>query len=107
MAEHSIQSLLNATEDQYRVIGISTDHLSREDRDYLESLAKDPAIGMVMGRDTGWFLKLYEDLDLNLDYPAMSPSLQAIITCVHMAGFRMIEFDCDATSYEVWEMHEE
>lgn len=34
---------------------------------------------MIMGRDTGWFVKLYEDAESNLDYHGMSDNFSNIL----------------------------
>ena len=51
-----------------------------------------------MGRETGFFIKLYEDEqseDVNL-YHGYSETIKDIIRWAYESGYRMIEFDCDA-----------
>lgn len=99
--QHSFSEFLidaNQPEEQYRVIAISTGHLTEEDISALEIAADDSDENMVLERDTGFFIKLYEDDEdggINLRH-GHSDTIQTLIQWCHAAGFRMIEFDCDA-----------
>lgn len=82
--------------ETYRVVALSTKHLSHQDCSELRHLTHGPEeYGMVLARDTGWFIKLYEELDSSMDIVTNS-SLRHIIKWAHSHGFRMVEFDCDA-----------
>lgn len=64
---------------------------------------------MVMVRDTGWFVKLFDEKYSNLDshvFKKISATGQDIIMAAFEAGYRMIEFDCDATEYDGFEIFE-
>jgi hypothetical protein len=88
---------LMAEQTSYRVIGLSTEHLADYDRIFLDRYAADPDCNMVMERDTGWFIKLFDDdVTPNLEYHGISESLKHIILSAWVSGFRMIEFDMDA-----------
>lgn len=78
-------------EDQYKCIAISTAHLDHHDRMVLENSDKN----MIMGRDTGWFVKLYEDEPLS-GLSMFTPKFQTLVSDIYAAGYRMIEFDGDA-----------
>ncbi len=90
---------LAASQDSYRVISISTAHLSPGDIIGLDSLANDSECQMVMKRDTGYFVKLYDDIETNNGFIGHSDSFDNIVINAYEAGYRMIEFDCDATIY--------
>ena len=101
--------------EEYKVLAISTSHLSKEDTSVFHSLSHHhldaydhPFRHMVMARDTGWFIKLYDEADYNdlVTYPQaigegmrFSPALHKIIMFAHSNGYRMIEFDRDAEEY--------
>jgi len=95
---------IRATEDQYKTIAVSTIHLSEQDKARLTELADDKMCNMVLERDTGWFIKLYDETESNEH--GVSDSLNLIFTVCLEAGFRMIEFDCDAQSYECLSTYE-
>lgn len=90
---------LEHSEDSYRTIGISNYHLSGADTVVLDDLASDPECNMVLKRDTGWFVKLYESPDANT-HASMSLNLNSILSACLSAGYRMIEFDADANLYQ-------
>jgi hypothetical protein len=98
-------SKLNSHKDQFKAICLSTAHLTKEDYDLLGSLACEHGESMHMDRDTGFFIKLYEEdgsdesLNTRKDY---SGSLNRIVREAAEAGFRMIEFDCDAEVCEAF-----
>lgn len=83
-------------EDKYQCIGVSTSHLTSDDKDKL-SLTADGECNMIMERDTGFFIKLYEETEYTHNLcDNLSQEAQDVIMACHAAGFRMIEFDCDA-----------
>jgi hypothetical protein len=92
--------------ETYRVMAISSGHLTFEDTQLLDYKANHYAENMVMGRDTGFFMKLYEKDQCN-DDDSYSESLKDIIRYAVTHGFRMIEFDCDAPVCELWPIHED
>ena len=99
----------------YSVLVLSTAHITKEDADVLHSIThrhpyilNHPFANMIMERDTGYFMKLYEEEYLNdlAAYPKVmaenmrfSTALQKIITYAYSEGHRMIEFDRDAEKY--------
>lgn len=87
--------LLN-TDDQYKCIGISTGHLTPHDIEQLRHLAARDDFQMVMERDTGFMVKLHEESEYFADDP-YSDNLLGILMSVHQAGYRLVEFDSDAT----------
>ena len=89
---------LRESDDAYRVIGISTGHLSCDDEVLLSTLSFSGECNMIRERDTGWWMKLYTDLENNF-YDGMSNELKEIVTASHFAGYQMIEFDGDANFY--------
>lgn len=94
------------TDDEYRTVCVSTAHLRSEDIKALDALCET---NMVMHRDTGFFVKLYEDIDHydmslpgaeNSKYRLLSDECLTILRDAHDAGYRMVEFDSDAEKYE-------
>ncbi|MFA0809315.1 DUF5983 family protein [Microbulbifer epialgicus] len=79
-------------EENYKVVAISTGHLSIEDRDTLIE-AGNNGDQMVMQRDSGFFLKLFEDETLNRGRFGNSETMENIIQWAYKANYRMIELD--------------
>lgn len=92
---------LAITEDQYRAVCLSTGHLPREDCTKLEDLAADEH-SPVLSRHHGWIIKLPEDLDTDDALNGLSKEFHAILSDAHALGYRMIEFDSDATTYDYY-----
>ena len=91
--------------ETYSVLALSTGHLTKEDNALLHGIthhhphALDHQFyGMVMSREEGYFIKLYEEDYLN-EAAEFSPTLHKIIKYAHTEGHRMIEFDRDAEEY--------
>lgn len=92
---------LKAHKDTYQCIGLNLDHLQDDDKHALDCMTAE---SMVMERDTGWFVKLYEVDDESVSveehykqmYPGATENLLSIMCAVYRAGFRLIEFDTDA-----------
>lgn len=92
-----------AHRDTFSCIGINICHLSEDDKHTLDCAFSGE---MVMERDTGWFVKLYEfdekEEDGTLEdfftvlYQGITPTLLTIFCEAYQAGFRLIEFDMDA-----------
>lgn len=97
--EPVFEELFTATPDQYKVIVVSVSHLTQDDQDALEVLVNDTNCNMVMGRTTGWFVKLYEEVEYEIENNGFSDSLKSILSKAHKAGFRMVEFDSDGSCY--------
>lgn len=81
--------------EEYKVVALSTGHLTEADRDALADAIND-GDHMVLQRESGFFLKLYEENTcLNLCH-GHSESIKEIIQWAHKAGYLMLEFDADA-----------
>ena len=85
--------------DTYRVVAVSTGHLTSSDMRYLEGVSKyvvdTERDNMVMARDTGWFIKLYDEPEYN-QRVGLSIAANELLKLAHMAGFKMVEFDSEA-----------
>lgn len=86
--------------DQYSCIAISTNALTDVDKGRLSVIAGN---GMVFERSTGFFIKLYEETEYVLDMlgslPGGAHNIDKLLLNAHKAGYRMVEFDCDAELY--------
>jgi len=82
--------------ETYKVVALSTGHLTIEDRDALQAAADDIEETMVMGRSTGFFIKLYDLADSDDLRHGHSESIKRIVQWAKGLGFQMIEFDRDA-----------
>ena len=83
----------------YRCAALSSAHLGPDDRRALTRYVESGAEQMVTERDTGFFVKLYEEWACNAEAAfmrALSKRTRALIQALHRAGFRLIEFDGDA-----------
>lgn len=83
--------------DAYNCIGMNTSHLSTLAQSDLNGLANTSE--MIFARDTGWFVKLYDNVEDNNNMFKDSPELQHIAELALTAEYRMIEFDGDAAYY--------
>ena len=91
--EHPI---MDGAEDHYKCLAISIAHLTSSDIRILECRpVNDTELNMIMERDTGFFIKLYEDIEDNV-YPAMTTTFNSILVQAAKAGYRLVEFDRDA-----------
>ena len=82
-----------ATHEQYKTLCISTGDVSEGDLDWLRDNYDD----MIMARDTGFIIKLYEDMESNFEeFNNLSHKAYMLLSLAHIAGFRMIEIDADA-----------
>lgn len=79
--------------ETYRVVAMSTGHLTEGDRDSLTEAASDRAENMVMVRPTGFFIKLYDLADSDDLRHGESEELKRIIQWAKGCGFQLIEFD--------------
>ncbi len=79
----------------YRVVAMSTGHLTEEDRDKLAEAVND-GDQMVLQRESGFFLKLFNKESPGNYRHGHSETIKDIIRWACQSGCRMIEFDCDA-----------
>lgn len=96
------QSELAMSDDQYKALGVSVEHLTDTDLKLLEAMADNPENNMVMGRATGWLVKLYGNEGESEKYSGMSEGFQDVLKKASEAGFRLVEFDTDATTYNAF-----
>jgi hypothetical protein len=83
--------------EQYKTLCISTGDITEPDMDKLTLTAGLTGMNMIMVRDTGLFLKLYDDECYMTDMiDNLTTETQQIINTAIAAGYRMIEVDCDA-----------
>lgn len=85
--------------ETYKTAAVSTGELTLGDYERITFLGQSEACGMIMDRDTGSFIKLYEEKEHNR-YEGMSERFHAILDAALAEGFRMVEFDCDAPELE-------
>ncbi|NLC21322.1 MAG: hypothetical protein GX771_05330 [Halomonadaceae bacterium] len=100
---------LKRSEDQYKVIGISTGHLPECDMKRLATMGGATGSTMILPRESGVLVKLYESEEprnLADDYPGLSDAFYCVLGLARDAGFGMVEFDADATAYEGLPWHE-
>lgn len=93
-------SALAGAVDQYKTLCVSTAHLTPDDMEAIDVLAKDIDCNMITGRDTGWFVKLYEESEYNKKYRDCSEHFHYILITALNSGYRMIEFDSQAEQYD-------
>lgn len=86
------QLALLAEKDEYRAICLSTGYLSPCDMEKVDEVA-GMTNNMVLKRDTGYFIKLYDVIELN-GYGFSTRFMHLLDICLS-AGFRLIEFDSD------------
>lgn len=91
--------------ETYKALAVSTAHLTPEDIIILQQEAADSEEWMVMAREPGFFIKLYDEVDANLHH-GHSESIKKIIEYAVNQGFRMIEFDRDASELELFPVYE-
>jgi hypothetical protein len=81
------------TEDQYLCIALSTKHVERAVMEQLDEHRSD----MILKRDTGFFIKLFEEFDSVVElFKGYPNSFLDMLDLLHQRDFRMIEIDCDA-----------
>lgn len=95
MASASLGLLPAPGQAGYAVAALNTAHLASADHGLLSRAGATMADGMVFERETGYFIKLYDQLERNLRAD-FSPELRRIVTDLHGKGYRMLEFDTDA-----------
>ena len=78
---------------EYKAVAISTADVPPHDMHNLKHMDS----GMVMERDTGFFIKLYEEPEYNMqEFQNLTFRLNTILQQAHYLGYRMVEIDCDA-----------
>lgn len=78
-------------QDTYACIAVSTSHFTESD---LAKLSATTSSNMIMERDTGFFIKLYNEKEYNQDLcDNLTHTAQDVIMACHEAGFRLIEID--------------
>lgn len=86
--------------EEYMTVAMSTAHLTKEDLDALEAAEREDD-QMVLKRESGYFIKLYDVCDeegVERNYRhGHSDTIKDIIRWALESGYRMIEFDGDAT----------
>lgn len=85
--------------ESYKVIALSTAHISCDDSENLMDMADSSDYGMIMSRDSGFFIKLYSESESN-HYKELSDAANLILSWAFNQGARMVEFDCDAGEVE-------
>ncbi|MGX1201173.1 DUF5983 family protein [Marinobacter sp. MBR-105] len=94
------------TDDQYKAIGVSTAHIMQEDAERLSALA-ETGHSLIAARPSGAFVKLHADdpkisepRPLEHTYQGFSDAFYSVLRMAKAAGYRLIEFDEDATIYD-------
>ncbi|HAS6975738.1 TPA: hypothetical protein I7297_15270 [Vibrio parahaemolyticus] len=91
---------LTAANDQYKTLGVSICHIPLDEHEALNELSYAPDCNMIMGRNTGWLIKLYDEPENNLGYNGMGEEFHNILVSAVKAGYRMIEIDADAQVHD-------
>ncbi|XLY90544.1 hypothetical protein ACK8QS_22245 (plasmid) [Ectopseudomonas mendocina] len=99
----SAASELSASQDAYRSVVVSLSHLPKEDVALMSEMAENGQSGMLAARSYGFFVKL---LDQESDTPvteqyagAFSEHFYRVLSTARDAGYEMVEFDRDGTTY--------
>jgi len=85
---------MNNNEESYKVVVLSTSHLSKKDVEALDHAISD-GDNMVLKRMTGFFIKLYPSNTASNFRHGHSESIKKLISWALNKGYQMIEFDCD------------
>ncbi len=86
--------------ETYKVVAISTGHISERDAKLLTEAAESGEDDMVMARPTGFFIKFVDSPESDDCRHGESDEIKNIILWAKAHGFQMIEFDSDATVYD-------
>ena len=89
--------------ETYGVVCLNTGHLTAPDVVELKRLARNP--GMVFEREYGFFIKLYDGVELNVS-ESYSLALNSIIKWACNLGVRMLEFDQAADEVADFPIHD-
>ena len=79
--------------EEYKVVAMSTAHLTEEDRDALVDAAND-GDQMVLQSQNDFFIKLNTEESQSNYRHGHSETIKDIIRWAHQSGYRMIEFQC-------------
>tara|TARA_A100001391_G_scaffold185236_1_gene153724 strand:- start:500 stop:778 length:279 start_codon:yes stop_codon:yes gene_type:complete len=90
--------------ETYSVLALSTGHIEESDNVALKAAAYQT--NMVMVRNSGYFIKLYQDEKASNIRPSYSYSLQKLIEFALDKGFGMIELDSAAEALEEFTLHD-
>ncbi|MBT0587955.1 DUF5983 family protein [Alteromonas oceanisediminis] len=93
MGQSRINVLQSSTEN-YKTVCLSTQSINESDHKQLDILGRDSAEGMIQSRDTGWWVKLYNEPEYN-HRDGFSDDFNALLADCLVAGYRMVEFDAD------------
>jgi hypothetical protein len=98
--------------EEYRAVAINIAHLTKADTKAFD-LAISGGETMLMKREYGYFLKLFEHDEgycfaegTGNNRHGVSDQCKAIIEWAYNAGYRMIEFDCDAPAIDLFPVFE-
>ena len=97
-AFHMTVSVFQNSQDQYKVLGISTSHFSQDDLDLLSN----STVGMIRKNEYGVFIKFYDTYQENNEMfmvCGISEPAKRLIRRIIDSGFGGVEIDCDATIY--------
>ena len=97
---------LAATRDQYKTLCINAAHIPYEEHEALSRLGDDSDCNMIFRRDTGWFIKLYDEAEYNNNYEGLGEAFSNILNAALKAGYRMIEIDLDGLVHEEFPVFE-
>jgi len=90
-----VESAIENGFEVYKAVAVSTGHLSPDDIRLFEEFVDTKASNMVTKRSTGFFLKLYGELEKD-QREEYSSTLNRIISMALESGALVIEFDADA-----------
>lgn len=80
----------------YTCMVLSTAHITEDDDRYLRLCAQDPTNSRVMGREEGYFIKLYSDpAGLRKAFAGLSDEGLSVLEYCLSSGCRLIEIDRD------------
>ena len=102
-----LQEALNIVErdhESYSCLVCSTGHLKQTGLRGLEEMAAG-GDSMVMARDTGLFIKLYEEEKYN-NRPEYCAELLTLIQFAQENGHKLIELDCDAETLPIFPVYD-
>lgn len=84
--------------ETYRTAAVNCNHFSKQDNVTLMALSQETD-GLVGCRDTGFFVKLHNEPDLNR-HPDLSDECNSILVEAAHQGFECVEFDSAAATID-------
>ena len=84
--------------ETYKSAAVSSANISYQDSLELKKMVEN-GHSMLGQRPTGFFFKLYDDVELN-KYQNLSPALNELLTSASEQGYRLIEVDESAEMAE-------